>query len=597
MSIRTKLILFISVLLSVTVLIAGSISYIQTTNLVSNRLFLNELPATVNSIRNNIEKRLNVYLIASRGIASNTYAMEWFGNGEDPAGVEAWAKYAGQLVKDTKAASATLASASTRKYYDQNGYNEAASKNLKYWFDGFIERGQDYEMVLDKSDSTGNRWMMFTNIRVEKSGNLASVGLGVIADDLANEIASIRVGESGHVYLANSDGTYKLHKDKSLIGEANMREAQGLSDVADTLLKATNGDEGEVNITQYSGAEGEIIAASSWIPTIQSFVVVEIPAAEVFGEIKLTMLNIGLIVLVVLMLAIFGVFLLAQRISNPIKRITDCVDAMANGETQVTVPAQQSKDEIGNIARAVEIFRQGLIEKIQLEEEQKKSAIRSEEEKKALLAKMASDFEANVGSIVTAVSNSSQNLNGTAQSMSSIASDTQEKARVVALASEEASNNVQTVSAATEELTASSQEISHQVDQSAAVARDAVHQAQLSQDSISQLIEAAQKIGEVVNLITDIADQTNLLALNATIEAARAGDAGKGFAVVASEVKSLANQTASATEEIRNQVNGIQSSTTNAAGAIENVAKTIRQIDEIASSVAAAVEEQTAATH
>jgi methyl-accepting chemotaxis protein len=210
--------------------------------------------------------------------------------------------------------------------------------------------------------------------------------------------------------------------------------------------------------------------------------------------------------------------------------------------------------------------------------------------------KLADDFETNVKAVVESVSASAAEMQGTANSMSSTAEETSRQAVAVAAASEQASANVQTVASSAEELSSSIEEISRQVMQSSKIAEDAVDEAKKADEKVQGLAEAAQKIGDVVNLINNIASQTNLLALNATIEAARAGEAGKGFAVVASEVKSLATQTAKATEEIGDQIGAIQTATSDAVTAIKGISATITQISEISTAIAGAVEEQGAAT-
>jgi methyl-accepting chemotaxis protein len=288
--------------------------------------------------------------------------------------------------------------------------------------------------------------------------------------------------------------------------------------------------------------------------------------------------------------------LIGNAIANPVIAMTGAMDRLAEGDTKVDVPAQDRKDEVGKMAASVQVFKENAIEKVRLEAEQVESEKRAEREKRATMNKMADDFQSSVGGIVESVASASNQMETTAQSMSATAEETSQQSTAVAAAAEQAAANVQTVASAAEELSSSISEISRQVSQSSQIASNAVHDAERTNQQIQGLAQAVDKIGEVVSLITDIAEQTNLLALNATIEAARAGDAGKGFAVVASEVKNLANQTAKATDEIGSQIGGIQGATKDAVVAIEGIGKTIGEINEIASTIAAAVEEQGAAT-
>jgi methyl-accepting chemotaxis protein len=298
----------------------------------------------------------------------------------------------------------------------------------------------------------------------------------------------------------------------------------------------------------------------------------------------------------VVVAAVIVALFLALGFSRPIVRITRAMGALSAGDTAVEVPGVGRSDEIGQMASAVQVFKDKMLEGDRLRAEQEQMKLRAEAEKKQALAAMADRFESSVKGVVQGVSSAAVEMKSNAQSMSATAEETSRQSAAVAASSEQASTNVQTVSAATEELSSSITEISRQVAESARIASQAVSEANQTNAQVEALAAAAQKIGDVVKLISDIAGQTNLLALNATIEAARAGEAGKGFAVVASEVKNLATQTAKATEDITEQVKGIQTATTDSVRAIGNIGRTIGRINEIATTIASAVEEQGAAT-
>ena len=289
-------------------------------------------------------------------------------------------------------------------------------------------------------------------------------------------------------------------------------------------------------------------------------------------------------------------FLIGGRISKALSAMARAMTGLAGGDTSIAIPGLGRKDEVGEMAGAVEIFKTNMIEADRLRAEQVVTEQKRAQQRKADMTRLADDFEGAVGKIIETVSSASSELEASASTLSSTAERAQELATVVAAASEEASTNVQSVASATEELTSSVNEISRQVQQSARMANEAVGQARKTNDRVSELSKAASRIGDVVELINTIAGQTNLLALNATIEAARAGEAGRGFAVVASEVKALAEQTAKATGEIGQQITGIQAATQESVNAIREISGTIEKLSEISSTIAAAVEQQGAAT-
>ena len=297
-----------------------------------------------------------------------------------------------------------------------------------------------------------------------------------------------------------------------------------------------------------------------------------------------------------LVLGLGFAWLVARSITKPVTRMTNVMTILAEGNTEAEIPARDRRDEIGKMAGAVQVFKESMIETMRLRAEQVEMEKQAVERRKVEMSKLADEFQASVGDIVKTVSSASTELEAAASTLTKIAEVTQELSSTVAAASEQASTNVQSVAYATEEMTSSVQEISRQVQESAQIAGDAVKQAHETDVRIAELSKAAGRIGEVVKLITAIAEQTNLLALNATIEAARAGEAGRGFAVVASEVKQLASQTANATNEIANQIAGMQTATQDSVTAIKEIGGTINRISQIASSIAEAVDEQSAAT-
>ena len=328
----------------------------------------------------------------------------------------------------------------------------------------------------------------------------------------------------------------------------------------------------EFNVGQArtSADEGTAIGQSSWLAII------------------------GVIGVAVLICVVSGV-LLVRGIAGPVMALTAAMHRLAERDMSTDIPGTGRRDEMGAMAGAVAVFKENMTKADRLAAEQETERA-AKEAHAARLAELVQGFEQQVTGLVGHLSAASTELEATAQSMSSTATETNQQASTVASAAEETSTGVQTVAAAAEELTSSIEEINRQVAQSAKITEKAVIDSRETDGIVRALADDAQKIGQVVELISSIAGQTNLLALNATIEAARAGDAGKGFAVVASEVKSLANQTAKATDQISGQIAQIQSATDKAVAAIRGIGATIDDVSKITTAIASAVEEQGAAT-
>jgi methyl-accepting chemotaxis protein len=335
-----------------------------------------------------------------------------------------------------------------------------------------------------------------------------------------------------------------------------------------------------------------VVGFAPWSWVIGTGVYIDDLSAQTSASIQRALLIAALVLLLTLAVSI----LVTRSITRPLHRMTDAMKELAGGKLDVEVPGIGRRDEVGEMAKAVEVFKSNAAARLVLEAEQTEVESRAVARRRADMQKLADDFEGTIGEIIETVSSASTELEASAGTLTSTADRAQELATAVAAASEEASTNVQSVASATEQMASSVNEISRQVQESARMANEAVDQARATNDRVGELSKAAARIGDVVELINTIAGQTNLLALNATIEAARAGEAGRGFAVVASEVKALAEQTAKATGEIGQQITGIQSATQDSVNAIKEISGTIEKLSEISSAIAAAVEEQGAAT-
>ena len=422
-------------------------------------------------------------------------------------------------------------------------------------------------------------------IRLAISEREAGEALALLQDDRNNAVGFLQAAYNGYVDAVNRARLQKiiaLAKDYTEAAAAMATAKKDYADIAQPLARANKiGAEIDALIEKATSTAGELAAQRMAEAAVRT---------DEAGKISL---GFGFFVVVILMgAAAFGIL----SIGRPIHTIAGVLLQLANGQRDIDIPFTGRGDEVGDAARAARTFRDNLVRLEKLEAEQKQTADRIVVERKEMVRELADEFESAVGNIVGTVSAAASNLEMAASTLTKNAKATQQLSAAVAAASEQASGNVQSVASATGEMASSIDEIRRQVQMSTVIAADAVKQAEKTDGRISDLLRAANRIGDVVKLITTIAAQTNLLALNATIEAARAGEAGKGFAVVASEVKMLATQTAKATEEIKKQIAGMQDATKESVTAIKEIGETITRISAIASSITTAVEAQGSTT-
>jgi methyl-accepting chemotaxis protein len=404
--------------------------------------------------------------------------------------------------------------------------------------------------------------------------------VGAERERVGKELAAVKALPPANTELAKIIDTLPAQIDKFLSSaDLLVGSATSTEEVFAALVKAGGklGDDAEALRSDYKGSSSNDIARTAEIAEDAS---VSGSIAAVAG----------------VLLGIILAGLITISISKLIKRITRTMSQLAGGDLTVDIEGADRRDQVGDMARAVGIFKDNAVRIAEVESEKKRLAEQTERNRKAGLNDMASQLESTIKSIADSVKQSARRMHDGATTMNGAAERTKTRSSAVAAASEQASVNVQTVASAAEELSTSIREIGRQAQNSATVAGRASTQASKTTATMEDLSQAADRIGEVVKLINDVAAQTNLLALNATIEAARAGDAGRGFAVVASEVKSLAGQTARATEEIAAQIASIQGETKEAVAAIKGIGTVISEINQIASSTATAVEQQSAAT-
>ncbi|KQP50167.1 methyl-accepting chemotaxis protein [Methylobacterium sp. Leaf106] len=457
-----------------------------------------------------------------------------------------------------------------------------------------------------------------TDSRVLRTKQLVEVALGVVTyfevearagrltDAVARESAlgalkTLRYGDGEYFYVLDEHGRFLMTPIKpELTGKdmSGFKDSTGRAIFAEMLQTAKASGGGFVSYYwPKPGVErpvekiAGVISFKPWGWIIGSGVY----ADDTFEHLKNLVIGLAMALACITLVVAAAALVIGRQVSRPVRDLTKAMSALARGDLATGIPGLTRHDEMGEMARAVDVFRQNSLARVELEARQTSEQL-ARQQRADRVDLLVRGFEARIGGAIGIVTSAATELDATARSMTSVADATSRQATASSAAAEQTSANVQTVAAAAEEMVASLQEIERQVQQSNSVASAAAHEAQATEAAMTSLSEAAERIGEAVHMISSIASQTNLLALNATIEAARAGEAGRGFAVVASEVKELAGQTARATGEISSHIAAIQQATAQAAGVIRQIGQTIGSVNAITETIAATVVEQTIAT-
>lgn len=566
LSIRRKLSLVIGGSLLISVLISILISNSSMRSMMVERITDDEIPATLNAVANAIEKEISLPLTISKSMAENTFTNQWLEQGEDPANIENIKNYLATAQQKNNAMTAFIVSGHSNNYYLPSGLSRTLNPNDSNndWFYSFLNSGKKYSLDID-NDVSVNKLTLFINYRTRDGKSVAGIGMGI--NQVSDLVRNYTIGEQGLAFLTDQEGNIQIHPDQ------NIKSGTNLNTLFNSEIKPNLLNKDKITILQTSINGGHFLAAK-FIPSLNWFVVVEIPTHEIFAPINHTSIKLVLMNIVVAIVLIFIGLWVALGVARPIIRAAGMLEDIASGEADLTQKMSiDTQDEVGQLASSF------------------------------------NRFAGQLQSLITAIASNCQDVNAIAQNLTASSHSTQSN-------TEEQQQSVDMIATAMNEMGATVHEIARNANETATAAKQSATETSSSQSIVNSSIEGinslfekmqtaseviqtlAQDVGEigsVLDVIRGISEQTNLLALNAAIEAARAGEQGRGFAVVADEVRTLAKRTQESTEEINTMIHKLQNGAKDAVTAMDEGIETARTSVESADKAGESLNNITAA--
>jgi len=563
-SVRKKLLAGVGIVIVISLLATGRISAQMFKAALADRLENYEMVRTVEAIRNDLDKSLSIPLAQARALANNSFLLDWMAAGEPASGIDAWKKYANRMRTETGAMMISWVSESTLNYYDDHKglSRKVVPDGRDGWFKAFLNSGKAYQFNLGVEDGKPNV-LMFTNVLAKDDhGHRASASFGIDMTDMAERVRKLTIGKTGQVFVVDQSGKIQIHRNPALVKVDNKVDIHGLPEfaaIANTLLT-----KGNFNLSRYRGEHGDMIIVSSYIPSADWFVMVDISEEEVYGPINRSLGVLLLIDIVVLLASLLLIYFILRSITGPLAKLRDAMQALTsgNGDLRQRLEATNN-DEVGQIARSFNTFMEqlhGMLMNVHAQTDTLNQSVND-------IGTIAQHLSKDSQTTSNLATSTAATIDRITVSVSLIAENTSEATRSVEKAGQLSVENANSVSKVSGEIS----RVADAMNELANVVRE--------------LDARSTRIGSITGVIKEISDQTNLLALNAAIEAARAGEQGRGFAVVADEVRKLAERTGKATIEIDEMVGSMRTQSSQAMAHVEQthhvVNSSVSMVDDV----------------